>query len=182
MESWRPDVDSIQHEGYLEPWKPRKPYVDPYIVDSMCAVLQDVKSNPPAKSLALVRPKEILDVEIQPHPGWSGDEQAKINAYVNQLDMFGGDRTPLEAPRYKGWYRYRCYQDGCKIHRQGILDWEFVAYQRRLSGDDARRRRALREKFLDEICAPAKNVAFYVGNQAKHWHTFSVLGAYYPNR
>jgi hypothetical protein len=182
VESWRPDVSSLQHEGYLPPWKPRKQYLEPYIENSMCAVLQDVRDHPPAKSLALVRPKEIYDVEIQQHPGWTSDEQAKIDAYVSQFDMFGGDRTPLEAPRYKGWYRYRCHQAGCRTHRQGILDWEFVALQRRLSGGDASMKAALRAKFLEEICAPSKDFSFYVGNQAKHWQTFSVLGAYYPSR
>jgi hypothetical protein len=182
VESWRPDVSSIETVDYLQKWNPRRPYVEPYIEDSMCEVFRAVKDRPPARSLALVRPREILDVEIARHPGWSAGEQAKIDAYVNQLDMFGGDRTPLEAPRFKGWYRYRCHSSRCNGHRQGILDWEFVAYQRRLPGSDEEVQRMLRVKFLDQMCAPSKDVAFYVGNQAKRFQTFSVLGVYYPQR
>lgn len=32
------------------------------------------------------------------------------------------------------------------------------------------------------MCDPRRNVAFYVGNQAKRTHVFSVLGVYYPER
>lgn len=102
VESWRPDVASLRKEEWLPAWTRRRPHIEPYIEDSMCDVFQAVREDPPAKSLALVRPKEILDVIIEPHPGWSIDEQAKINAYVSQIDMFGTDRTPLEAPRFKG--------------------------------------------------------------------------------
>jgi hypothetical protein len=181
VESWRPDIASLRKEDWLPGWIRRRPYVEPYIVDSMCAVFQAVRDDPPAKSLALVRPKEVLDVIVEPHPGWTLDEKAKIDAYVNQIDMFGADRTPLEAPRFKGWYRYRCHDRRCNTHRQGILDWEFVALQRKLPGGSNEMAEALRQKFLD-ICGPDRNVAFYVGNQAKRQQVFSVLGVYYPKR
>jgi hypothetical protein len=32
------------------------------------------------------------------------------------------------------------------------------------------------------MCGPDREVAFYVGNQAKHPRTFSVLGVYWPRR
>ncbi|HEY6422670.1 MAG TPA: hypothetical protein VIY28_05345 [Pseudonocardiaceae bacterium] len=60
---------------------------------------------------------------------------------------------------------------------------EFVTFQRnlrRLSDDDLIS--ALRQKFLTELCAPTRDVAFYVGNQAKREQTFSVLGIHYPRR
>jgi hypothetical protein len=181
IESYRPDVSTLRRETYLEKWKPRRPYLDSYIVDSMCDVFRAVRDNPPARSLALVRPKEVLDVEVEPHPGWTADEKAKIDAYVNQIDMFGAERTPLEAPRFKGWYRYRCHSPSCNGHRQGILDWEFVALQRRLRGSPGAMASELRDKFLG-LWRPDRDVAFYVGNQAKRQQVFSVLGVYYPPR
>jgi hypothetical protein len=30
------------------------------------------------------------------------------------------------------------------------------------------------------MCDPRRDTAFYVGNQAKRAHVFSVLGVYYP--
>lgn len=181
IESWRPDVTSLRKEDWLPPWKRRRPHVEPFIGDSMCAVLQAVRDDPPARSLALVRPREVLDVVIEPHPGWTADEKAKIDEYVNQIDMFGADRTPLEAPRFKGWYRYRCHEPSCNTHRQGILDWEFVALQRKLYGSPEEVAAALKEKFLG-LCSRDRDVAFYVGNQAKRQQVFSVLGVYCPKR
>ncbi|HEV8528647.1 MAG TPA: hypothetical protein VGS60_14040 [Actinomycetes bacterium] len=69
----------------------------------------------------------------------------------------------------------------CGGHRQGVLDWELVAFQGRLARvGDEELRQAISGKFLDELCAPSRDVAFYVGNQAKRAHVFSVLGVYWP--
>jgi hypothetical protein len=43
-------------------------------------------------------------------------------------------------------------------------------------------RRVLEDKFLMMMCDRRRDVAFYVGNQAKRVHVFSVLGVYYPER
>src|SRR5262249_1751838 len=143
----------------------------------------DVRRRPPAKSLGLVRPDVVLGLDVVPHPGWTPEEQRKIDSYADQLDLFGSDRTALQAPRFKGRYRYRCDAAGCGGLAQGLLDWEFVALQRRLSGQtDELSAQAVREVFLDRMCGPARDVMFYVGNQAKHQHTFSVLGVYWPPR
>lgn len=183
VESWRPDLTSIQPEAFLRPWVPRRQFVDPYVTDSMCDILEAVPDRPPARSMAAVRPREVTDVEIAAHPGWTRDEQAKIDRYANQPDLRGGDRSVLEAPAFKGWYVYRCGNHRCPGHRQGILDWEFVALQRRLKGSsDMAIRRRLRERFLDKICGPDRDVAFYVGNQAKRPQVFGVVGVYYPKR
>jgi hypothetical protein len=147
-------------------------------------VVQASRESASAKSLALVRPREVTGLVIEDHPGWTGDQQRKIDKYVSQERLFDEhDRSPLEAPRFQSWYQYSCHEPACRGHRQGILDWEFVALQRRvahLSRDKAVD--ALRDRFLDMMCAPKRNPAFYVGNQAKRAHVFSVLGVYYPER
>ncbi|MFX0591163.1 hypothetical protein ACOARS_13695, partial [Glaesserella parasuis] len=72
--------------------------------------------------------------DVAAHEGWTPAEEGKIDRYVNQLSLLpGDDRTPLEAPRMRGWYRYRCWAKGCNGPRQGVLDWEFVALQRQAS-------------------------------------------------
>lgn len=147
----------------------------------MCAVHRAVTPGVVAPSLAAIRPKTVRDLLIESHPGWSATEQAKIDRYVDQYDLTGRPRTALEAPCFRGWYSYLCWEISCRGHRQGILDWEFVTFQRNLrhlSDDDLVS--ALRQRFLNELCAPTRDVAFYVGNQAKREQTFSVLGVYYP--
>jgi hypothetical protein len=183
QESWKPDLTTLKVVSrHKSPWD-RRAWVDPMIQPSMCALLSAVAASPTAQSLALIRPAVIAGLDIEDHPGWSRDEQLKIDAYVNQFELFDtAEKTPLDAPRFKAWYLYRCEDPACPgRHRQGILDWELVAYQRRLGrASDAILRRAIHERFFGFVCDPRKDTCFYVGNQAKHRNTFSVIGMYYP--
>ncbi len=186
VESWRPRMDTLMTHRNLGTWKRRFPYISDHIADSMCGVLAAVRESPPARSLAAIRPRRVMDLQIEPHPGWNSDERAKIDRYVRQLELPGLVRSPkraLEAPRFRGWYQYQCASLRCKGHRQGIYDWEWVALQRHLADrDDDAAVQALRTRFLDQICAPENDLIFYVGNQAKHQHSFMILGAFYPRR
>lgn len=150
----------------------------------MCRLNADVRDHADAKSLALVRPKEVSRLLIERHPGWTPQEQRKIDRYVNQLDLLDPrDKKPLEPPRFRARYKYRCHESACKGHEQGVLDWEFVMLQRQLAGrPDSEVCKELEKKFLTMMCDPKRDVAFFVGNQAKRVHVFSVLGVYYPER
>ncbi|WP_255657800.1 hypothetical protein [Actinoplanes sp. L3-i22] len=183
-ESWRPRMTSMIKVRHLKPWKPRRAWVDPYVVDSMCELNRAAIENANAKSLGLVRPREVVGIRIKQHPGWTPEEQRKIDGYVNQLDLFSEEeRIPLQAPRFKVAYRYFCQDTKCRGHEQGLLDWEFVALQRRLRHlPDSELAGELESKFLTMMCDASRDVAFYVGNQAKRAHVFSVLGVYYPGR
>ncbi len=97
------------------------------------------------------------------------------------LDL-GKPKSALEAPRFKGSYRWRCSGEECKGHLQGLLDWEFTAFQRRLPQDDEAAIASIRRRWFTEICSPGNDVYFYVGNQAKRHQTFSILGAVYPKK
>lgn len=185
VESWNLDVESIRVERSIAGWPKRAPLIEPLAMDTMCGLFRAVKAHSNARSLGLVRASEVIGLDLEPHPGWTQAEQRKIDLYVNQFDFLSTEeKTPLEAPRFKGWYRYRCMDAGCdKPHRQQILDWEFLAFQRHLHTlDSAALQDALRAKFLGEICAPDRATAFYVGNQAKRHHTYSILGMWYPRR
>lgn len=187
LESWRPNMATLQVETHLPPWKKRRQLVDPMIDDSMCKIRTEAAADPRARSLALVRPAEILGFRLEPHPGWSKDEQGKIDAYVDQLELdvfeHARDKTPLEAPRFKGYYKWRCGDPSCPTHEQSIIDWEFVALQRHLwNRSDADTKAAITTRFHQQLCDPETEVAFYVGNQAKRPQTFSILGVYYPKK
>ena len=184
IESWNLDVSRIKVERHIDGWEKRASIVEPMATDTMCGLFADVKTNANARSLGLVRAAEVRALDLEVHQGWTEDEQRKIDAYVNQADLLDeDDKSPLEAPRLKGYYRYRCTATGCGGHRQQILDWEFVGFQRRarhLSLEELKD--SLQRKFFDEVCAPDRDVAFYVGNLAKRHHTFSLLGIWWPRR
>lgn len=181
-ESFRPIMDTMVTERHLPPWGRRRGLLDPYIEDSMCRLNRAARADPSAPSLALVRPRRVEGLDVEPHPGWTPAEQRKIDAYLRQPDLFDSSaRTALDPPRFRAFYRYRCHDADCGGHRQGVLDWELVAFQRQLTGaDDATVIQAVRERFLSQMCASGRDVAFYVGNQAKRAHVFSVLGVYWP--
>ena len=183
LESWAPELATIKAVAHVNGWPKRMAHLSPMIRTDMCAMVEAARNNARAASLALIRPTKVLGFDVEPHPGWSADEQSKIDGYVNQLDLLGEDRSPLEPPRFRGWYRYRCSSSGCGGHRQGLIDWEFVAHQRHLDKlPDGEAMAALRQRWLHEICRPENDVLFYVGNQAKRRHVFSTLGAVYPRR
>lgn len=102
MESWRPRADSFRVEGHVKGWDRRMFHVDDHIEGSMCDLIEAAGGGPKARSLAAIRPKEIIGLEIKPHPGWTPEEQAKIDRYVRQLDLLDSvPRTALQAPRFK---------------------------------------------------------------------------------
>ena len=181
-ESWRPRMNTLRIESHLAD-RHRREWMDPYVGrTTMCRLNTNATMRTP--SLGLIRPHQVTDLVITRHPGWTAAQQAKIDKYVGQLDLFGNeDRTALQAPRFIGTYHYVCAETGCRGHRQGLIDWEFVALQRKLRDrDDQTAIRLLREKFLVQMCAPGRDLAFYVGNLAAHPKTFSVLGVYWPAR
>ncbi len=181
-ESWRPKIDSLTVEGHLDGWSSRLPHLLPFAQHTMCDLNDRALRGGP--SLGLIRAEAVEDLIVAEHPGWAPQEQQKIDNYVNQQELFdiGRPKTALEAPRFKATYRWRCPQLGCKGHNQGLLDWEFTAFQRRLNGGAAADKQAIRKRWLDELCSPTRDVYFYVGNQAKRHQTFSILGLVYPQR
>jgi hypothetical protein len=148
---------------------------------TMCELNAASHGEGTGPSLGVVRARSVEDFVIERHPGWTRAEQVKIDNYVSQLDLFGGeDRTPLEAPRFKGTYHWHCRAEACRGHKQGNIDWELVGFQRTMrSLSDEHLIAAIRAKFLGELCASDRDLAFYVGNQAKRRNVFSVLGAWW---
>lgn len=181
-ESWKPITGSISPGDHLNTALARRGYLDSYVEDSLCQLIERARVTADAKSIALVRVADINAFKIRRHHGWSAQEQRKITGYLNQLDILGDhQRIPLQAPRFTGAYRYRCADRRCRGHEQSLLDWEFVALQRRLSKlTDADAAEQLKTKFLTQLCSADRDIAFYVGNQAARPQTFSIGGVYAP--
>lgn len=183
-ESWKPIVDTITTERHIASRQSRRNLLDPLVEDSMCRLNKQTRDDPSARSIALIRVADISALQVKRHPGWSAEDRKKIAGYLNQLDLLEpAKRSPLQAPRFTGAYRYRCADRHCRGHQQTLWDWEFVALQHRLSQlTDAEAADQLRHKFLTQLCAADRDVAFYVGNQAARPQSFSIGGVYAPRR
>ncbi len=75
-----------------------------------------------------------------------------------------------------------CPDPACRGHEQGLIDWEFTAFQRRLGPDRDQPVAAIRKRWFADMCRPSNDVYFYVGNQAKRHQVFSILGVVYPRK
>ncbi|MGQ5265121.1 hypothetical protein ACTWLT_30660 [Micromonospora sp. ZYX-F-536] len=183
-ESWKPIVDTITTERHIASQQSRRNLLDPLVEDSMCRLNKQTRDDPSARSIALIRVADISSLQVKRHPGWSAEDRKKIAGHLNQLDLLEpAKRSPLQAPRFTGAYRYRCADRHCRGHQQTLWDWEFVALQHRLSQlTDAEAADQLRHKFLTQLCAADRDVAFYVGNQAARPQSFSIGGVYAPRR
>jgi hypothetical protein len=103
-ESWRPDMSSLKVIRSVSSWQRRRPTIDPDVEPSMCALNAAAQTNVHARSLGLIEARDVAGLKIDLHPGWTAAERRKIDGYVHQLDLFGGENpSPLEAPRFRGY-------------------------------------------------------------------------------
>ncbi len=154
-----------------------------------CALYRGAQADPGgATSLGIIVPIDPR-IEIVASEGWSESQRRTIEAHQAQLALDLGatlrrDAPPLESPPFRAWYVYRCEADGCRKHRQGILDWELTALQRRAQkgGEDVRS--WIKDRFETIMLSPDRSTRFILGNQAKGCkrHIFSVLSIYYPTK
>jgi len=183
-ESRRPVLESIVPQG--QPWgnRARGALLEP-MVTTMCHLRAGLDADINGPSLGIVRPATVKRLAITNHPGWTGAQTRSIANFIGQPSLLNPDARliPLEAPRFEARYEYTCEESGCKGHKQRILDWELVAYERRLkSQSDELARASIKDKFFDMICSPQRRTHFIVGNfaDATKRKNFSVLGMYYP--
>lgn len=183
-ESWRPRIDTLTVESHLDGWPKRLPWLLPFAGATMCDLYAQALAGGPSPSLGLVKAARIDGMQVQDHPGWTLDEQKKIDAYISQPELFDSEKpkTALEPPRFIAHYRWHCTQAGCRGHTQQLLDWELSAFQRRLPASGAVARESIKQRWLNEVCSDRNDVYFYVGNQAKRHKTFSILGVVWPRR
>lgn len=179
-ETFRPNVDSIQLGAKIDTkkdWALRRQLVEPLIAESMCEILRRQEAD--GTSLGAFRPRDVLDLEITQDV----DERSQSkDAIAAQPSLWLPTKDALEQVPLRFRYHYRCSTTGCNGHHQTIIDWELAQAWRgwRDRYDEQTLLTKLREKFLDEMCGPAKDTVFFVGNQHQHPKAFLVLGVFWP--
>ncbi|MGG7509371.1 hypothetical protein [Plantibacter sp. YIM 135249] len=187
FESYRINGESVSRSvTAVKDAAARGAILDPMIGPTMCELRQGVIADPRAQSLGLVEVREMKGMTVRQHPGWSPEQQRKIDRALEQQPLFGDGPPPrLDAPRFLAQYSYLCMTDTCAGHDQRMLDWELTAFERRWLGrSDELTKEAIKKRFLDELCAPSKRVNFFVGNMAHPTkrRSYSILGVYAPSR
>lgn len=190
VESHRPDQDSVQILGQIGTekgrWTSRENLMGKLIGQrTTCELIADnksVKMSEPSESLGLIKPN-IQGVSVEPGTDWSSDQLEKIER-ASQDTLFGPGLAPLEPAPYIVKYNYRCQTLGCPGHNPKVLDWELGQAGRRWRREhgDKRAREMVRQKWEDEMCDQSRDTHFYIGNQARYRHSFSILGTWYPKQ
>jgi hypothetical protein len=174
-----------QHSGDRRPahaWRRRRRFVEPLMAPSMCEVRR--RQRAVGTSLAVFRPREVLDIAIEPANVDAGKREI-ARAWAAQTSMIDGVGTNERAHQLRAleevpWsfkYRYVCADPGCRTHTQSIIDWEIAEFYRHVR-HYADWRDRLKEKWIGELCGLGRDTAFFVGNQ--HQHPASLLGVWWP--
>lgn len=158
---WWPRLATLRREHHLKQWQERRAWLDEHITDSMCAL---AAADPQRRRVALVRARTVDALVLTPHSGG-------IPAPAGRS----------ARPRFHASYLWRCPEPGCPGHQQDLLDWEFIALQRRLVDlPTDRLATALVTTFYDRICAPDRELAFCVGPGAADAAEHAITGVYWP--
>jgi len=160
-------------------WAKRKKYVLAKGTHTMCE-LRGLRRT--EKSLGIVRPKQITGFTIKLiERSWKD----KFKAAFQQLDMFGRKQKSLDKIPYKFSYSFTCEEPDCKGHNMMIEDWEVGELYRKMvqkyEGDEQAATLAVRERFLNQVCAPTRDPYFFVGT-IFIYGTWVILGVFWPKR
>lgn len=185
-ESYRPDCNTLRNLGEPIParngdWSERAKYVLLQPAQSMEDLYNQKRLD--KTSLGIVKPKRVIDLMVSPD---DADWRPSVRQALMQARLWDSRRVTKEPPRkvpHKFRYRFECDDPRCKgDHRMMIQDWELGALYWRLrdqgaTSDEAAAR--VRQKYLDDLCGPARDTRFFVGTVLAHG-TWVVIGVWYP--
>lgn len=194
LESYRPKhgIDRIHVGEKVDTknyWAKRKEYVLKEVFTSMEELIHLAKSSE-RKSLATLKPREIIDFLIEPDerewkPEWR-DQLQQYNLFDLDEKGQGKERSVIAKLPYK--YSYKILSDGDKKPRKLMIeDWELGALYwnclRQANGDEEEANRRVKQKYFNEFCSQ-KDLYLYLGT-TKQFHLvapnpFMIIGVFYP--
>ncbi len=197
QESYRPKngVDEeIKTVGVIETgknrdWRERKVYALREVFTSLTHLIELAKTPNVWKSLATVKPKEIVKFEIEAD---ERDWKPQFKAGLQQYKLFETPRNDknqeLQVVRklpYKYYYHFLTEGDS-KPRRMMIEDWEIGALYwnclAQTEGDEIAANALVRQKYENEFLG--KDLYLFVGttkaNHIKAPNPFIIIGVFYP--
>jgi hypothetical protein len=177
------------HIGTDAAWAGRRVHVEREVFDSMADLISLAKAHPP-RSLATLKPREIIDLVINPttpywREGWLAQNQQGSMLEVTDRGTVHQRRL---IPKLPYNYSFKFLSQG-DTHPRTLLveDWEIGALYwnclRHTGGDSEAANRLVRQKYLTELCSKG-DILFFMGTtQAHHWKSrnpFLIIGVFYP--
>ena len=167
-------------------WKARLPWINqlPTFNSFKAIEAHRQKTN---ESLVLLRPKQIVGLEIKParNPDWTDEEKAKLLQEQMQGNLFGQDEAErqlkgLRKVPFDFYYRYICdTPEGEVEEKHKVIDWEVGALFwncRKSHGDNWEK--PFRAKLEEDL--PGKNLMFLMGNIHRFQDQWLIISLIYP--
>jgi hypothetical protein len=181
----------VNHLGTEDCWRLRKEIVLKNTHTNMTELIAEAKDNTKYTSLAVFKPKEILDFKIEKaEREWDKKKLDALNAKAQQLNLFHNADNPFEVVRklpYKFSYKFNS-EDG--IERTLMIeDWEIGQLYwnclRRHEGDEAMACKDVKQKYFDDF-AKTKDLYLFLGT-TREFHLlapnpFVVIGTFHPKK
>jgi hypothetical protein len=181
-------VGSKIDTGKNKDWAERKKYVFNEIFDSMEKIIEQAKSDE-RKSLATLKPQEIVDFVIEPDEReWKPEWKAQLRQYnLFDLDEHGQGKMREVVRKLPYKYFYKFLSKGDKKPRKLMIeDWELGALYWncyfRHDCNEAKANELVRKKYFDEFCN--KDTHLFLGTTLQYHliapNPFIVVGLFVP--
>jgi hypothetical protein len=195
-ESYKIHPDNIETFGMIPSkggnWDARAEWImNEHNIFRSVEALKD-KQQKDNTSLGLVKPLEVVEISAHPH---SQKEKAEFwqryKDTISQMEISLEPETqreikPLTPSEYRFKISFRCDDKSCQTeHNFSVLDWELDAlYSNLRKKGNAPELAANKvvEKLREEICAPEKDLFFFLGNIATHPNIFTIVGLWWPKK
>jgi hypothetical protein len=190
-ESYRPkdNIKLLTKVDTLKGWEKRKEIVLKNVFYSFNELIELSKGDQ-KKSLAVLKPKEIIDFVIEKD---TRDWKEQWKAHLDQFSLFDVNTEGKNIPRqvaskvpYK--YSYKFLSKGDEKPRTLMIeDWEIGAlywHCLKQTGDEQEASKKVRQKYFDEF-VQKKDLYFFVGTTLKYHlmnapNPFVIIGLFYP--
>jgi hypothetical protein len=195
-ESYKPKAGGLNFKvlervGTEHNWKDRKQVALKKVYTNLSALIDEAKDKAICTSLAVFKPKEILEFVIKSvERTWNKSKLAALEAKAKQLKLFEESDNPfavVEKLPYK--FSYRFTDDEDRESTLMIEDWEIGALYwnclRRHEGNEPLACEDVKKKYFDDF-AKTKDLHLFLGTMKLHHfiapNPFIIIGTFHPKR
>ena len=182
------DLAVLTKIGTDNSWEERKKYCLKHCYTSMDKLIEDAHNKKIYRSLAVFKPKEIIDFEIiEDEDDW----KPQWKAHMQQLCMDMGDdvqKINIRKVPYK--FKYVFTDEDGKKRNMMVEDWEIGQLYwnclRDSNNNKAEAIKKVRQRCFDDL-AKTKDLYFFLGttlqwHQRKARNPFVIVGLFYPTK
>lgn len=192
-ESYRPfshdrEIKIVGHIDTARNWDARKQLALGKIYYNLTELIAEAKDKSICTSLAVFKPKEILDFTIeQVDRKWDKDKLAKLN----QLNLFETNAEGKFEVVQKLPYKFKfIFKDNQGTESKMMIeDWEigqlFWNCLARHEGNETKAVADVRKKYFDDF-SKTKDLHFFLGTTQRHHYVslnpFIIIGTFHPKK